>query len=109
MWFYILCILQAERSELISQVKALRDNDRQFRSALDEKRKEIEPLQQALGKLRANNNGGRGGGLCSSEEELNDMVCYDNRSLFNAESITSYCLPSTKTYSLFINGCRSMA
>lgn len=41
----------------------------------DEKRKEMEPLQQALGKLR-NNDGGsaRGPAICSSEEELNSMV-----------------------------------
>ncbi|KAK8534624.1 hypothetical protein V6N13_081061 [Hibiscus sabdariffa] len=32
----------------------------------------MEPLQQALGKLRNNNNGG--GGICSSEEELNDII-----------------------------------
>ncbi|XP_054812900.1 proton pump-interactor 1-like [Prosopis cineraria] len=64
---------RAERAELISQIKALRDDDRQFRNLLDEKRKEIEPLQQALGKLRSTNTGGRGG-LCSSEEELNEMI-----------------------------------
>ncbi|KAI9086015.1 hypothetical protein K1719_032092 [Acacia pycnantha] len=64
---------RAERAELISQVKTLREEDRQYRSLMGEKRKEIEPLHQALGKLRSTNNGGRGG-LCSSEEELNDMV-----------------------------------
>ncbi|XP_028807483.1 proton pump-interactor 1 [Neltuma alba] len=64
---------RAERGELISQIKTLRDDDRQVRSLMDEKRKEIEPLQQALGKLRSSNNGGRGG-LCSSEEELNEMI-----------------------------------
>lgn len=40
----------------------------------DEKRKEMEPLQQALGKLRSNDGGTRGPGICSSEQELNDMV-----------------------------------
>lgn len=61
---------------MISQIKALKDESRQFKAILDEKRKEIEPLQQALGKLRNANTGGRGSGLCSSEEELNDVVCF---------------------------------
>ncbi|XP_028792987.1 proton pump-interactor 1 isoform X1 [Neltuma alba] len=64
---------RSERAELISQIKAQRDNDRQCQSILDDKRKAIEPLQQALGKLRTPNNAGRGG-LCSSEEELNDII-----------------------------------
>lgn len=64
---------RSERAELISQIKSLRDDNRQFQSIVDEKIKEIEPLQQALGKLRTANNAGRGG-LCSSEEELNDVI-----------------------------------
>ncbi|XP_057728663.1 proton pump-interactor 1-like [Arachis stenosperma] len=64
---------RSERAELISQIKALRGDSRQFQSIVDEKIKEIEPLQQALGKLRTNNNAGRSG-LCSSEEELNDII-----------------------------------
>ncbi|KAK7272544.1 hypothetical protein RJT34_29205 [Clitoria ternatea] len=64
---------RTERAELISQIKSLRGDSRQFQSIVDEKIKEIEPLQQALGKLRNANNVGRGG-LCSSEEELNDVI-----------------------------------
>ncbi|KAJ1377079.1 hypothetical protein SESBI_49256 [Sesbania bispinosa] len=64
---------RSERAELISQIKSLRDDNRQFQSIVDEKIKEIEPLQQALGKLRTANNASRGG-LCSSEEELNDVI-----------------------------------
>ena len=46
-----------------------------FNAKFDEKRKEMEPLQQALGKLRGNDGGsGRGPAICSSEEELNNMV-----------------------------------
>ncbi|MFS7945892.1 putative proton pump-interactor [Helianthus anomalus] len=44
---------------------------------MDGKRKEIKPLQQALGKLRGLNNANRdnrGGYVCSSEEELNDVI-----------------------------------
>ncbi|MED6187849.1 hypothetical protein PIB30_080373 [Stylosanthes scabra] len=68
-----LKVKRSERAELISQIKVLRDDSRQFQSIVDEKLKEIEPLQQALGKLRTNNNAGRSG-LCSSEEELNDII-----------------------------------
>lgn len=71
-----IIILQSDRAELISQIRALKDDNRQFRSILDEKRKEIEPLQHALGKLRNANSVGRGSGICSSEEELNDIVCF---------------------------------
>jgi hypothetical protein len=59
---------------LISQIKILKGDNRQYQSIFDEKMKEIEPLQQALGKLRNTNNAGRGG-ICSSEEELNGVVC----------------------------------
>ncbi|KAJ7981748.1 proton pump-interactor 1-like [Quillaja saponaria] len=65
---------KSERAELISQIKALRGDSRQFQTIMDEKRKEIEPLQQALGKLRNSNNAGRGSGICSSEEELNNII-----------------------------------
>ncbi|KAK3198929.1 hypothetical protein Dsin_022344 [Dipteronia sinensis] len=34
----------------------------------------MEPLHQALGKLRTTNSAGRSGGICSSEEELNDLI-----------------------------------
>ncbi|KAK4285944.1 hypothetical protein QN277_002569 [Acacia crassicarpa] len=64
---------RSDRAKLISQIKALRDRNRQFQSILDGKRKEIEPLHQALGKLRTPNNAGWRG-LCSSEEELNDII-----------------------------------
>ncbi|WVZ02594.1 hypothetical protein V8G54_023400 [Vigna mungo] len=65
---------RSERAELISQIKSLRDDNKQFQSIVDEKIKEIEPLQQALGKLRTTNNSGRGGALCSSEDELNNLI-----------------------------------
>lgn len=72
----LLLLPQSDRAELITQMKALRDDNRQFKSIVDEKIKEIEPLNQALGKLRNANNGGRNGGLCSSEEELNAVVSF---------------------------------
>lgn len=66
--------MQAERQEIFSELKALREESRQFKAMMDEKKKEMEPLQQALGKLRYSNSGARSGGLCSSEEELNEVV-----------------------------------
>jgi len=58
---------------LISQIKILRGGNKQFQSIIDEKMEEIQPLQQALGKLRNSNNVGRGR-ICSSEEELNNTI-----------------------------------
>lgn len=68
-------ILQAERAEVRTQIHSLSVENKQFRSVLDEKRKEMEPLQQALGKLRGSSGSrDRGSGICSSEAELNDVV-----------------------------------
>lgn len=57
--------------QVISQLKALGEDRKHFRSIMDDKKKEIEPLQQALGKLQAPGNENR---VCLSEEELNDIV-----------------------------------
>lgn len=73
---WVFSFLQSDRSELISQIKALKDDNRQFKTIVDEKFREMEPLQQILGKLRSANNANRAGGLCSSEEELNSVVCF---------------------------------
>ncbi|KAJ6724468.1 RNA-BINDING PROTEIN YLMH-RELATED [Salix viminalis] len=59
--------------ELINQSRALKNEGRQYKSIFDEKKKEMEPLQQALGKLRTSNNAGRVG-ICSTENELNDLL-----------------------------------
>ncbi|KAB5521431.1 hypothetical protein DKX38_025750 [Salix brachista] len=64
---------RAKRAELVNQVRTLKNENRQFKSIFDEKKKKLEPLHQALGKLRDTNSAGRGG-LCSSEEELNDCI-----------------------------------
>uniref|UniRef100_A0A7N0SXU9 Proton pump-interactor 1 n=1 Tax=Kalanchoe fedtschenkoi TaxID=63787 RepID=A0A7N0SXU9_KALFE len=67
---------KTDRAEIISQLKALGVEDKQYWAIIDEKRKEMAPLQQALGQLR-NPNGARGGergGLCSSEQELDDLI-----------------------------------
>lgn len=68
-------LLQADRAQVHSQLKVFIDESKQYRQIIDEKRKEIEPLHQALGKLRNSNTGGREKSfICSSEEELNDVV-----------------------------------
>lgn len=50
----------------------------------------MEPLQHALGQLRGSNFGGRDrrSGLCSSEEELNDVVSFN----FNVFECSLYLL-----------------
>ncbi|ESQ43112.1 hypothetical protein EUTSA_v10013033mg [Eutrema salsugineum] len=63
-----------EKSELFDLLEPLKSERKGFNSMFDEKRKEMEPLQQALGKLRSNDGGTRGPGICSSEQELNDMI-----------------------------------
>ncbi|XP_056167660.1 proton pump-interactor 1-like [Syzygium oleosum] len=65
---------RSERGDLIAQLKALGVENRNFNIIVDEKRKDMEPLHEALGKLRYANTGGRGSGLCSSEEELNQLI-----------------------------------
>eukprot|EP00262_Sarcandra_glabra_P007569 TRINITY_DN20461_c0_g1_i1.p1 TRINITY_DN20461_c0_g1~~TRINITY_DN20461_c0_g1_i1.p1 ORF type:complete len:616 (+),score=169.98 TRINITY_DN20461_c0_g1_i1:180-2027(+) len=67
---------KSDRAMVISQLKPLTHENKNFRSIVDSKRKEMEPLQVALGKLRGANNGSRekGVGLCSSEDELNDII-----------------------------------
>ena len=72
---FSLVFLQSKRAELINQSRALKNEGRQYKSIFDEKKKEMEPLQQALGKLRNSNNAGRVG-ICSTENELNDLVCF---------------------------------
>lgn len=65
---------KSERADIIAQVKAIRGEVLHFKSIVDEKKKEMEPLQQALGKLRTTQSAGRSGGICSSEEDLNDLI-----------------------------------
>lgn len=75
---------------MISHLKAHGEENKQYRMKMDEKRKEMEPLQHALGQLRGSNFGGRDrrSGLCSSEEELNDVVSFN----FNVFECSLYLL-----------------
>ncbi|KAL8510232.1 hypothetical protein ACS0TY_017154 [Phlomoides rotata] len=67
---------RTERAQIRTQIHTLSVENKQFRSVLDEKRKEMEPLQQALGKLKGSSYGvrERGSAICSSEAELNDVI-----------------------------------
>ncbi|KAL0406798.1 UNVERIFIED_CONTAM: Proton pump-interactor 1 [Sesamum latifolium] len=65
---------RAARSEIRSQIHSSSVESKQYREVMDGKIKEMEPLQQALGKLRGAGPRERGSGLCSSEEELNDLI-----------------------------------
>lgn len=67
----------SERAQVSPQLKSLTSEDEQFRKVMDGRRKEMAPLQQALGKLNTNNYGSnrdRGFALCSSEEELDRLI-----------------------------------
>ncbi|KAK6154348.1 hypothetical protein DH2020_008596 [Rehmannia glutinosa] len=64
----------AERAQIKTQIHTLSVENKQFRTVMDEKRKEMEPLQQALGKLRGPGVRERGSGICSSEDELNNLI-----------------------------------
>ncbi|KAL2472676.1 Proton pump-interactor 1 [Forsythia ovata] len=68
--------IRADRALVIAQLRSLGGDNKQFRMIMDEKIKEMEPLQHALGKLRGANSGGRerGSAICSSEEELNNLI-----------------------------------
>ncbi|XP_073312571.1 proton pump-interactor 1-like [Primulina huaijiensis] len=66
---------RGDRAQIIAQLRSLGVENKQFRIFMDEKRKEMEPLQQALGKLRGPaGSRERASGICSSEEELNDLI-----------------------------------
>ncbi|XP_072998984.1 proton pump-interactor 1-like isoform X1 [Typha latifolia] len=67
---------RSDRSLVISQLKPLTADNKYYREIIDGKRKEMEPLHDALGKLRSANNAVRekGTSLCSSEEELNNLI-----------------------------------
>ncbi|CAL5403008.1 unnamed protein product [Camellia sinensis] len=78
-YFQIIAKLRTKRSDisaLIKQMIPLNNEKKQFWMVVGEKRKEMRPLQQALGKLRNPNsvNQEKGVGVCSSEEELNNLI-----------------------------------
>lgn len=67
---------RSERAEVIEKLKPLSSAERSYRKKMEEKKKEMEPLQAVLGKFKSANIASRekGQGLCSSEEELNRKI-----------------------------------
>lgn len=63
---------RSERSELISGLRPFREEKRKYSTTIDEKMKEIKPLRSDLQGHRDVRE--RSMGLCSSEEELNDLI-----------------------------------
>jgi len=61
---------------VLSQLKPLTAENRQYNEVVNEKIKEMEPLRNSLGRFREENNAMRaqGAGLCSSIEELEQTV-----------------------------------
>lgn len=78
--FGILDKLKAKRAEktaLNAQIEPLSVENSKYRKMFDDKKKEMEPLQEALGKLRGSGMAGgdrNGGVIYSSEEELNAVI-----------------------------------
>lgn len=66
---------RAVRAQVMTQIRSLTGETKQYNLIMDEKRKEMEPLTQALGTLRGPNSAFRDRGfICSSEEELNHLI-----------------------------------
>lgn len=63
---------RAARSELIAELKSLNAENSQYWEAINEKRQEMKPLQDALGTLRGSAR--ERGGICSTEDELNEVI-----------------------------------
>ncbi|KAG8047211.1 hypothetical protein GUJ93_ZPchr0008g12647 [Zizania palustris] len=83
----VLRTKMTERSNIISELKPLTTENKQYNEVVSGKLKEMEPLQKSLGKFRNENNAMRaqGAGLCSSIEELdqlikslNDRICHES-------------------------------
>ncbi|CAO2833393.1 unnamed protein product, partial [Amaranthus hypochondriacus] len=68
-------VKSSEKSELFGEMNVLKNENNQYREFISEKRKEMKPLQTALGTLRGGGSGGeKGFSICSSEEELNQII-----------------------------------
>ncbi|GJM99012.1 hypothetical protein PR202_ga16070 [Eleusine coracana subsp. coracana] len=67
---------KAERAGIISELKPLTAENKQYNEVVNEKIKEMEPLRSSLGKFRDENNAMRAqsAGLCSSIEELEQTI-----------------------------------
>ncbi|XP_074290408.1 proton pump-interactor 1-like [Silene latifolia] len=64
---------RAEKEELHAILSSLGEEKSQYQEFIDQKRKEMKPLQDALGDLRGPGRE-KGVAICSSEEELNAII-----------------------------------
>ncbi|KAK1284881.1 Proton pump-interactor 1 [Acorus calamus] len=78
---------RAERSSVFAELRPLISENKRYKELLDQKRKEMEPLHSALGKLRNANNAARekGMGICSSEEELDELTLDEKLKVIDSE------------------------
>lgn len=73
---YFTFPLQTERAAVLSELRPLSAENRQYNEAFNEKLEEMKPYRNRLGKFRDENNAMRAesAGLCSSLEELEHEV-----------------------------------
>ncbi|CAL5064765.1 unnamed protein product [Urochloa decumbens] len=109
---------KAERSSIISELKPLTAENKQYNEVVNEKIKEMEPLRNSLGKFREENNAMRaqGAGLCSSIEELeqtikmlNDRIVHESIPLAEEKRLVKEIKDLEKTRSKVISNAANRA
>ncbi|KAJ1289363.1 hypothetical protein BS78_02G158600 [Paspalum vaginatum] len=109
---------KAERSSIISELKPLTAENKQYSEVVNEKIKEMEPLRNSLGRFREENNAMRaqGAGLCSSIEELdqtikmlNDRMVHESISLAEEKRLVKEIKDLEKTRSKVISNAANRA
>jgi len=109
---------KSERSSIISELKPLSAENKQYNEVVNEKIKEMEPLRNSLGRFREENNAMRaqGAGLCSSIEELeqtikmlNDRIVHESISLAEEKRLVKEIKDLEKTRSKVISNAANRA
>ncbi|KAF8743878.1 hypothetical protein HU200_013521 [Digitaria exilis] len=109
---------KAVRSGIISELKPLSAENKQYNEVVNEKIKEMEPLRNSLGKFREENNALRaqGAGLCSSIEELdqtikmlNDRIVHESISLNEEKRLVKEIKDLEKTRSKVLSNTANRA
>ncbi|CAN6182030.1 unnamed protein product [Urochloa humidicola] len=109
---------KAERSSIISELKPLTAENRQYNEVVNEKIKEMEPLRNSLGKFREENNAMRaqGAGLCSSIEELeqtikmlNERLVHESHTLAEEKRLVKEIKDLEKTRSKVVSNAANRA
>jgi len=109
---------KSERSSIISELKPLSAENKQYNEVVNEKIKEMEPLRNSLGRFREENNAMRaqGAGLCSSIEELEqtikmltDRIVHESISLTEEKRLVKEIKDLEKTRSKVISNAANRA